>query len=190
MASLASILAGFNNPGALTVTGANNYAGQTGVYAAPNGLNYAQFASQAAGAAGVTSWLNNNTGTDPLSSYTTIGEAGNAYTGSTTGGAQWAAILGLPASYPVSGVSQSALANAAIKNEGISSTAAAPANSASPLGSGAPGFFTDPLGSISSWIASGAVEVIFIILGLLLIGGAVFMFAKSEGVLDNVPIPV
>jgi|SRR5579859_1705589 len=64
----------YNNPGNLTVAPGVSYAGQTGVYHSPNGLNYAIFGSPQAGSAALDTYIANNIGTNPNTSESTIGQ--------------------------------------------------------------------------------------------------------------------
>ena len=67
----------YNNPGNLTVNGPNSflYAGQTGVYPSPNGFYYATFPDPQTGSAALNTYVQNNIGTDPNTSESTLGQA-------------------------------------------------------------------------------------------------------------------
>ncbi len=202
MTTLAQELAGLNNPGAVTATGNNDYIGQTGTYSPGNGLTYATFGNPSDGLGAVAEWLNNNTGSNPATSYTTVSEAGNAYTGSSTGGSQWAQILGVSPSTPISMLTQDQLLQAAITNEGIgaaglslNANSSGAANGTTPMTSA--GASQPSGGSIFTqfvnWALGGVNNIIFVVIGLILLIGAVFMFAKQQGVelpsLPPVPLP-
>jgi len=209
MTTLAQALAALNNPGAVTATSDSDYIGQTGTYSPGNGLTYATFDNPTDGLGAIAQWLNNNTGTNPALSYTTVGEAGNAYTGSNTGGAQWAQILGTSPSTPISMLTQDQLLQAAITNEGvganglsINANSSGAANGVTPTsssGTSSSGASSNSAsgGSIFTqfvnWALGGLNNVIFVVIGIILLIGAVMMFAKEQGVelpsLPPVPIP-
>lgn len=173
--SLASILNSFNNVGALTVTGPNNYAGQTGVYSARSGLKFATFDSVTSGTNAVEQWIANNTGSNAANSYTTVGEAGATYTGSQKGGIQWAHILGVDANTPITSLSTGAIASAAIQNEGITksnwlSSLTDQVNGTTPVSKGNP--ITDFFSSFFSQTL--ITRIVLVALGLLLIAAGVF----------------
>jgi hypothetical protein len=189
LASLASILNGYNNPGSLTVTGPSNYAGQTGVYAASNGLNFAEFDNVQDGANAIAQWFTNNVGSNPANSYTTIGEAANAYTGSEAGGANLTRILGVPASTPTSGFNVQNFVNGVIKNEGVSTAPIASGQVSSTVTIGSTGWLQTILNTISAWFAGGLVEAAFIVLGIMAIFFALYMFARDNNVVPPVHLP-
>jgi len=202
MTTLAQELAALNNPGAVTATGNNDYIGQTGTYSPGNGLTYATFGNPTDGLGAIAQWLNNNTGSDAATSYTTVGEAGNAYTGSNTGGSQWAQILGTSPSTPISMLTQDQLLQAAITNEGvganglsINANSSGAANGTTPTttnsnSSDGGSIFTQ----FVNWALGGLNNVIFVVIGIILLIGAVMMFAKEQGVelpaVPAVPVPV
>lgn len=191
--SLANTLAGFNNLGALTVTGPNNYAGQTGVYTASNGLNFAKFDSVQSSKNAVSSWLGNNTGSNPNTSYTTIGEAGAAYTGSPNGGSQWANILGVSPDTAISSVSKSDLVSAVIQNEGIVSGGSGGTGGASatsnPIGDFVTGVanYLNPTGFLNSFFSLNTGErILAVILGAVLLVIALTILISHSKTVQNI----